>query len=201
MRHILLAVITCIAFAVCNQTVHAKDEIILTFPEAVIANAAKAVLPLKLDAHSKTLVGDITIIDIRDLDLTNGHLACHLHLAGNNLAFVTEIAGHEIKLKVGAVEIQFATVAEIRFDTKKQMLYIKPVVKDIAADGSGATGDIGQALVALLNGREFPIKIDKLQPIIAETGAKTITINSTIGNIAALPHALQLSLVPQISAQ
>lgn len=177
----------------------AKDEIILTLPESVIANAAKAILPLKVDANSNSIQGDITIINISNLELTNGHLACNLQLAGNNLAFVTEIAGHEIKLKVGAVEIEFATHAEIRFDAKKQTLFIKPVVKEISSGGD--KGDIGAALVALLNGRDFPVNMKNIDPIIAEAGAKTITINSQIADIAARKDIIELKLVPQISAK
>jgi len=201
MRHLFITVLTVSLLAANCLLASARDQITLTFPAGVIASAAKAVLPLKVDAHSKSIVGDITIIDIRDLALTEGHLACRLKLAGNNLALVTELAGHEIKLKVGALEVEFATVAEIRFDAKQQVLYIKPVIKDLATGSNAAAGDIGQALVALLNGREFPVKIDKLQPIIAEAGMKTITIRSTIGNIAALQDAVQLTLVPQISAR
>lgn len=200
MRHYFITALIFLFLISGTFSAYARDEITLTLPAGVITNAAKAVLPLKVDAHSKTIEGDITIIDIRNLVLTEGHLACSLKLAGNNLALVTELAGHEIKLKVGSLEVEFDTVAEIRFDAKQQILFVKPVVKDLATSGSGANGDIGQALVALLNGREFPIKIDKLQPIVAKAGIKTITINSTIGNIAALRDALELSLVPKIGA-
>jgi hypothetical protein len=192
---------TLLALSVSATPVVAKDFITLTLPETVIAKAAAAVLPLRIDAHSKSLEGDITIINISELQLTDNHLACRLHLAGKNLAFLTEIAGHEIRLKVGSVEIDFKTTAEIRFDTKKQILFIKPVIEDVSASGTGSNGDIGQALVALLNGREFPVSLQKLDPLIAKTGAKTITINTTIANIAAKPKFIQLSLVPEISAK
>ncbi|MGW8194551.1 MAG: hypothetical protein ACWGOX_09830 [Desulforhopalus sp.] len=196
---ILLLNILCVAAV--PPLALAEDYITLTLPQSVITKAAKAILPLKIDAHSKSVEGDITIINISDLNLTDNHLACRLHLAGNNLAFLTEIAGHEIRLKVGTVEIDFKANAAIRFDAQQQTLFIKPQVENIPGTTKGGSGDIGQALIALLNGREFPVTLQKLDPLIARTGAKTIIINSRIADIKAAPQIIRLSLAPQISAK
>lgn len=179
----------------------ATDTITLTLPESIIAQTTKALLPIKIDAHSKILDGDITIINISNLQLTKNHLSCRLHLAGNNLAFLTEIAGHEIRLKVGAVEVDFQTDAALRFDAAKQLLYLKPLVKDMTASGDGANDEIGKAILALLNGREFPVSMKKIAPIVAEAGAKTVTIDTKIEDIRAMPDLLTLKLTPLISAK
>lgn len=188
-------------FAAPAGAAPAEESITLTLPEVVIARAAQAVLPLRLDANSKSVQGDITIIAIDNLRLTDRHLACRLQLSGENLALVTEIAGHQIRLKVGAVTIDFSAIAELRFEAEKQTLYIRPVVQDVATIGSGANADIGQALVALLNGREFPLRLHQLDPLIAETGSNTITINTHITDIIARPAAIELRLQPEISAR
>lgn len=179
----------------------AEDYITLSLPESVIAEAVQAILPLKIDAHSDSIEGDITIISISGLQLSDNHLSCLLHLAGNNLAFLTEIAGHEIRLKVGSVEVEFKTRAAIRFDSKEQTLFIKPKMENLKGKDSASNADIGQALVALLNGREFPINLQKMDPLIARTGTKTVTINNRIADIKAAPKLIRLSLTPQISAQ
>jgi len=189
------------SFATLGSPTHAEDLITLSLPESVIAKAAVTVLPLRIDAHSKTIEGDITIIDISELQLTENHLACRLHLAGKNLTFLAEIAGHEIRLKVGAVDLDFKTNSAIRFDAKKQILFIKPVVKDVATSGGGSNADIGQALVAVLNDKEFPVTIQQLNPLIARTGSKTVTIATTIANIEAKPNSIQLSLRPAVTAR
>ncbi len=178
-----------------------EDFITLNLPETVIAKATTAILPLRIDAHSKSIEGDIDIIKISELRLTDNNLACRLHLVGNKLVLRTEFAGHDIKLKVGTVEIDFKTDAAIRFDAKKQTLFIKPIVKDISAGSTGAGADIGQVLIAVLNGREFPVKIQKLDPLIAKAGSETITINTTIANIEAKPQAIRLSLLPSVATQ
>ena len=200
---ILALLAFCLLFSLAGTAIQAKaqDVITLTLPESVIVKATQAILPLRIDAHSKSLQGDITIINISELQLTDNHLACRLHLAGSNLAFVTEVAGHEIKLKVGSVEVDFQTDAAIRFEVEKQTLFIKPMVKNIPTEGKKGNTDIGQALVALLNGKEFPITMQNLDPLIAKTGTKTITINTRITDIKAQPKAIGLSLIPAISAQ
>jgi hypothetical protein len=178
-----------------------QEVITLTLPESVIAKAFTAILPLPIDAHSKSLQGDITIKNISDLQLTDNQLACRLHLVGNNMAFVTELAGHEIKLKVGVVEVDFQTNATLRFDAAQQTLFIKPMVKNLAPRSKDANTDISQALVALLNAKEFPVTLQNLDPIIAKSGAKTIIINTRITDISARPKVISLSLVPLITAK
>ena len=60
-------------------------------------------------------------------------------------------------------------------------------------------GNIGEALLLLLNGREFPIELQDIEPIIAETSAKTITFQTRIIDIQSAPQQLQLKLAPTIS--
>ena len=196
-----LALITLFLFTSLPQQAAAEEPIRLSIPQSVITQVTRALLPIKIDTHSKSVAGDITIINISNLQLTNGHLACRLHLGGNNLALLTEIAGHEIRLKVGSIELDVSTNAALRFDVEKQILYIKPIIKNVAGSGSGANGEIGKALIAMLNGREFPINMQQLDPLVAEAGAKTVTIDTKIVNIEAKPKTIQLSLHPAISAK
>lgn len=183
------------------QQLLAAEPIRLTIPQSVITEVSRTLLPISINTHSKSIDGDITIINISNVKLTAGHLACRLHLAGTNLALLTEIAGHDIRLKVGSIELDVTTDAALRFDTKKQILYLKPVIKDVGAGGSGPNGEIGKALIAMLNGREFPINMQKLDPLVAQAGAKTVTINTQIVNIEAKPKMIQLSLKPVITAE
>lgn len=199
LAHTLLAV--WFAGFLVATTTFASDNITLNLPESVISEAVTAVLPLEVDATSKTLQGTITIISISDLQLSDDHLACRLHLAGDNLQFLTEMAGHEIRLKVGAVDIDFTTKARLRFDRAKQNLYIRPIIDDIQASQDASGGDIGHALVSLLNGKEFPVNVQDLDPLIANTGAKTLTITMEIADIQAHEDLLQLSLAPKIATR
>jgi len=190
-----------LTFSFFLKTVTANDQITLNLPEKVISQAISAMLPFEIDAHSENMQGKITIINISKLEITDQHLACRLHLAGSNLAFLTEIAGHEIKLKVGSVEIDFKANGALRFDRATQTLYIKPVVTDVAATGDGKNGEIGQALIALLNGREFPVTLQDIDPLIAEVGVKTVTITTRIADIQAKKDHFQFQLIPSITSK
>jgi len=200
-KFFLTLLLSLIIFATSSTLSSADDAISLNLPESVISRATKAVLPLTIDAHSKTIKGDIIIINISNLRLTRGHLACRLQLAGNNLAFVTEIAGHEINLKVGSVQLELDTNAAIRFDQKQQMLFLRPLLQDISKKQNTSNANISQALIAILNGREFPIRMQNIEPLIAKTGTKTLTINTRITDIKANQGFLQLKLLPTITAK
>lgn len=196
-----LTLVALVLFTSLPRQAAAEEPIRLTIPQSVITEVTRALLPIKIDTHSKSIDGDITIINISNLQLTAGHLACRLHLAGNNLALLTEIAGHEIRLKVGSIELDVSTDAALRFDAKQQILYIKPVVKNMAGNGNGTNEEIGKALIAMLNGREFPINMQQIDPLVADAGVKTVTIATNIVNIEAKPKSIQLSLHPLISAK
>ncbi|HSL40362.1 MAG TPA: hypothetical protein VK857_08325, partial [Desulforhopalus sp.] len=98
MNRIFATILLCLSLSCTRLAV--AEQITLILPERLIARAASAVLPLPIDARSKMIQGDITIIAIDDLRLTDRHIACRLQLAGDQLAVTTEIAGREIRLNV-----------------------------------------------------------------------------------------------------
>lgn len=173
----------------------------LSLPESVLAEALTAVLPLEYTAVSKSLQGNLRIIDISNLQLLDQQLSCRLHLAGNNLKIVTEIAEQKITLNVGSVELDFKTKASLRFDNAKQVLYITPVIEEVTSAKDDGGGDIANTIVQLINGQEFPVSVKDIDPIVAQTGAKTLTIATRIADIRSKEAWLQLFLEPQISAK
>ena len=61
-----------------------------------------------------------------------------------------------------------------------------------------AGDELGVLLIGLFNGREFPLAIDELQPIIADTGEKKLAIGMRIKNITIARKMLSLHLLPDI---
>ena len=177
------------------------ETITLNIPEKVLADTVKLALPLDIDAQSKSLRGTIRIISINNLQLGDKLISCRLHVAGNDLQIVSELAGHQINLKVGEIELDFDCNANLRFDAAKQILYIRPVVDKMQASGDAAQGELGQALVSLLNGREFPISMQDMEPLVAKTGSKTLIISMKFVNIQAKKNVLQFSLLPKVSSK
>lgn len=177
------------------------ETITLNLPESVLANAVKAALPLDVESQSKSLRGTIKILGISNLQLGDKILSCRLHVAGSNLQIVSELAGHQINLKVGEVELDFDCTARLRFDAAKQILYVKPVIDKVKTGKDDEQGDLGQALVSLMNGREFPVSMDEMEPLIARTGSKTLIITMKFVNIQARKDLLQFSLLPKITTR
>ena len=178
-----------------------NETITLNLPESVLAKAVQAALPLDVDAKSNSLRGTIRIISINNLQLGDKLISCRLHIAGNNLQIVSELAGHQINLKVGEIELDFDCNARMRFDAARQILYVRPIVDKMQASKDASQGELGQALVSLLNGREFPISMQDMEPLIARTGSKTLIITMKFGNIQARKDMLQFSLVPRVTSK
>lgn len=182
---------------------HASAEanmISLTIPETVLSQALDKTLPLAIDTNSGTLRGAITIVKINDLHIQEKGIACRIALKGDDMQLHTDIGGHSLKLKVGSLQLGLQCNAALRFDPGKQLLYVKPVISDLQANSSAAQGDVDAMLMALLNNREFPVKMKQMQPLIAETSGKTISINMNIAGVRTRPGLLQFDIYPQIES-
>ena len=172
------------------------DNIVLSLPESALAQTMAAVTPFSFNSASSTIQGTITVRGIDNLRLSNNQVRARLDLLGSNLEVVTNLAGQNLRVKVGEVALAADVLAELRFDGKRHILYVKPVV-DQSQDVSG--DEIGRSLVALLNGREFPVNMKDIEPFVAEVGGKTIAIATSVADIRALPKKLELSLTPRIT--
>lgn len=189
-----LVVPTCLFAAVAGD-----KTITLNLPESVLSQAIGEMLPLDIEPSSSDLKGSITIISIDDLKVSEQKISCRLKLSGKRLQILTELAGHQISLKVGEIELNFNCSTNLRFDRVRQILYIKPTINGISSAKPSNT-DIGSTLLPLLNGREYPITMRNLAPLIAETDNKTVAITMHISDIRAVNGALQLSITPQVSS-
>lgn len=177
-----------------------RDKTItLNLPEAVLSQAIGEMLPFDIDPASSSLRGSITIISIDDLRVTDQNISCRLKLSGKKLQIVTELSGHQISLKVGAIELVFNCSTKLRYDVARQTLFIRPIINDISSPKASNT-DIGGTLLPLLNGHEFPITMQDLAPLVAKTDDKTVAITMHISDIRAINGALQLSITPRVSS-
>ena len=172
--------------------------ITLTVPESILSQALDKSLPIAVDTDSSTLSGAITIVKISNLQLQEKGLSCRIALKGDDMHLNTEIGGHNIKLKVGSLQLGLQCNAALRFDPSKQVLFVKPVITDLQASSSAAQGDINAMLMAFLNNREFPVKMKQMEPLIAETSGKTINISMNIVDIHTQQGTLQFDIRPQI---
>lgn len=177
-----------------------KQEVItMNLPASVIKDAIHKTLPLDFKIQSNTLVGSVSIDKIDNLQFQRNKLSSHITLSGHKLNLVTSIAGHDLRMKIGSLTMNFQCDATIRFDVPSQTLYLKPVITELQSTDAPTT-DIASTIVLLFNNIEFPLQIEKLKPIVTDTGDKLLNISMNIASIELRPDSLLLSITPQIIA-
>ena len=176
-----------------------KQNIKMTLPDSVIKEAIHKILPLTFKLESSNLLGSVSIDKISNLRFQNNKLSSHITLSGHKLNLVTSIAGHNLRMNIGTVTMNFRCDATIRFDASNQTLYVKPVITEIESTGNQKT-DIAATIALLFNNREFPLQIEKLKPLITNTGDKLLNISMLISNMELRPASLLMSIEPRIVA-
>lgn len=184
------------------QPVHGEeknlDSIMLTIPESILVKAVKKTMPIQVNTGSENVDGSVTIQKINNLQLGEQHISGMVTVIGKDIQIKTTIAGQELRLKVGTITLDFNLLAETRYDEPSQTLYIKPTVSNLNQQDGQKAGELGALLITLFNGKEFPLSIDKLQPIIADTGSKKLAIEMQIADIRVSKDVLTLYLHPDI---
>ncbi len=197
---VLLAILLLSSFMPVLAASADKPTITLSIPEAVLAETIKKSLPIQFPEQSATLNGVIAINQIDRIKLAKQKLSAHLVVNGSDMRIKTAIAGHQIALNVGNVQLDFNIAASTRFDAASQTLFIIPQVSEMASDADQKGSEIAALLVSLFNGKEIPIVIDKLQPIITNAGSRQLAINMQVKDIAIEQGALVFSLLPDVKA-
>ena len=174
-----------------------KQNIKMTLPDSVIKEAIHKTLPLTFKLQSNNLLGSVSIDKISNLRFQNNKLSSHITLSGHKLNLVTSIAGHNLRMNIGTVTMNFRCDATIRFDALSQTLYVKPVITEIESTGNQKT-DIAASISLLFNNREFPLQIQKLNPLITNTGNKLLNISMLISDIELRPASLLVTIKPKI---
>lgn len=177
-----------------------KQDITLQLPEATLADVLTRMLPIQIDRPHEMIKGTLAIDKISRLKLDNNAVSALVSLTGHDLQVTTDIAGQQLRLNIGTVEMDCALSATLRYDRATQTLFITPQISTINSEGNANNGKAGALLAGLLNGREIPVTIDRLQPIVTNAGGKKVTIKLKLAEVAVVPHLLTLYLRPTITA-
>ncbi len=183
-----------LSFAASNQ-----QPITMSLPKSIIKEAIHKTLPVNFTLQSSTLLGSVSIDKIENLQFKDNKLSSHITLSGHKLNLITSIAGHDLRMKIGSITMNFQCDTSIRFDVPSQTLYLKPIITELNSTDTQKT-DIASTIVLLFNNRELPLQIEKLKPIMTGAGNKLLNISMDIANIELLPDSLLLSITPQIVA-
>ncbi|MGI9536709.1 MAG: hypothetical protein ACR2PB_06550 [Desulfocapsaceae bacterium] len=177
-----------------------SQPIQLSLPDTVVAEVVRKCLPFHVNQPSDSLAGKITVEKIENLTFKDGSLAASVAMTGRDVQLNSSIGGHQIRLNVGNVNLDFSLAAVMRFDQASQTLFIRPTVSGIDQQGT-QNKEVGELIAALFSDQEIPVPVDNLQPIITDIGTRELIINMSIEDIRLKPNTLDLLLTPKTSVK
>lgn len=197
-RPIITSFILILLTATCLSASQNKRAIAITIPNTLINEAIQKSLPLDFPIKSQTILGSLSIDAIKNMRLQKGKISSYIVLSGHNLNIVTSIAGHDLRAKLGSLTMGFQCDTSVRFDKKSQTLFIRPVATKLQSSNKAQT-EIASTIAQLFNNQEFPLKLEKLRPILTDTGNKLLNISMLIETLDLQPGTAHLQITPRIT--
>ncbi|MEJ2135413.1 MAG: hypothetical protein P8X86_09230 [Desulfofustis sp.] len=176
------------------------QPIVLSLPDTVVAEVVQQCLPLQINQPAETLAGLISVEKLEYLTFKDKSLTAAVTMRGQNVQLNTAIGGHQLRLNVGNVDLQFSLQAVTRFDKASQTLFIRPTVSELNQQGSQSQ-EVGTLVASLFNEQEFPLPLDNLQPIIADLGQRELSIDMIVEVIRLGPQTIAILLTPKTSVK
>ncbi len=197
-----LMLIALLLLALPTVSAHAEqsgnDAILLRLPESVIAAIVEQALPFDVNQESSSLAGSISVIDISNLTFKDGSVAAAVSMQGRDMQLNTSFGGHQVRLNVGSVDLNFDIATALRFDRDSQTLFIRPTVSGLDQQENN---EAGQLIVALFNDQEIPLPLDTIQPIITDIGSSELVIDTRVHDVIVKPGSIDILLEPKTSVR
>ena len=168
---------------------------IFTLKDATIYNRLSKVIRIKPD-DSFILFDEAIHITIKADESTlakNRVISGTITAKENNKPHKRPITFYLPILKKEALESAIYSAAAIGVQ------HIIPVITGVQSTDKQKT-EVASTLALLFNNREFPLKIEKLEPIVTETGNKLLNISMTLHRIDIQPDKVVLSIIPQLTS-
>ncbi len=175
----------------------AQKAITITLPDTVIEEMIQKTLPVNIPLKSQAILGSVSVDAIKNVQLGQDKITGKVTLTGHDIHLITNLLGHNLRMKIGSLTMSFLCDAVIRFDPKKQILFIKPTIKELHSSDQAKT-EAASLIAQLFNNQEFPLELNKLQPISADLGEKTLHITIHPHTILVKPGKIELATIPKI---
>ena len=194
--------IICIILICCQPAVAlaAPQPILLSLPESTVAHLIQQSLPFGVTQNSEALNGIISVEKIDNLDFKDGALTAEVMMSGRDVQLNTSVGGHQIKLNVGNVEIEFSLLAAVRFDRNSQTLFIRPQVTGHQQKGQ-QNKEVGELVMALFNNQEIPLSLASIEPIVTDLGTRELLIDLSVEEVMLNDNSAEILVSPQTSVK
>lgn len=204
MKHLLFSILLlCLtlnvpAIALAGQSGPQSKDIQITLPAEAILESLQSMIPIPVSTGKTDIKGQIFITSITSLGINNNIFSLKGIVQGNNLSMVTSIAGQDIRLKLGEVNLPVACDLKTRFDAARQILYVTPTFPTESTSPESASI---QPLFTAMGGKEYPITMNTLNLSNLSIGDRPIPLTMAPVKISGHNNILTLNLRPQRQKQ
>lgn len=177
-----------------------QQAVTITLPDNVLLQSLRNALPIPINSSSDSVRGVISIDTINDLQIHKDYIALQGLVTGKDLAVKANIAGQDLEINIGSVQLPLKCNILLRFDRKQKTLFITPKFNNPKQAQVGDPATALYPLLAALDGKEFPLQLNSIDPFNAKIGDRDIPIRLDAMNVTALENHLLMQLIPVVNA-
>jgi hypothetical protein len=171
----------------------------ISIPDEVLLRAIKEGLPIPIAAQSQYVQGDVIIQSLEKLQVRGKSIFLQGVVSGQNFTMNTTIAGKEISMNIGSVQLPVSCELFLRFDENKKVLFVTPHFPKPKSLYSADPADALLLLLSSLGEKEYPMELSSIQPILAKTGTRNIFIELEPVDIQTQDGLLLIKMRPRLS--
>jgi len=185
-----------ILFSVAPAQIKNIKELTVVVPAESIAKFIQPLLPYSINI-GKNFSGSFWVKSIENIKITKDRVSFSVHIYGKDIGYSAKIGKQTASFKVGNVNLRNNWEASLRYDKSKKKLYLKPHIEGPQNKVDFSQGDILiDTLLNALSDIEYPIDVNKIQPIAAELYDTELTIYMDISDIYTDNNKLFLEIIP-----
>jgi hypothetical protein len=171
-------------------------ELTVVVPEDSITKFIKPLLPYRIEI-GENFSGSFWVKSIEKIRINGDGISFSAHISGKDIGYTAKIGKRTANFKVGDVNLRNHWTASLRFDKNKKKLYIKPHVEGPQDKKDFSQGDIIlDTLFSALSDMEYPVDVNRIEPITAELYDTVLTIKMNISDIYAAGNKLFMEIIP-----
>ena len=172
------------------------NELTVVVPAESIAKFIQPLLPYSINI-GKNFSGSFWVKSIEDIKITRNRVSFSAHIYGKDIAYSAKIGKQTASFKVGNVNLRNHWQASFRFDKSQKKLYVNPHVDGPQDKKDFSQGDILiDTLFNALSDIEYPIDVNRIEPIATELYDTELTINTDISDVYADNNKLFIEIIP-----
>jgi len=182
------------SFAQTNQ----PNPVSIVVPEETIAASIGNLLPYEVPM-GKLFSGALWVQSIDNVKIGNNSVTFSVKIQGKDIEFSTKIGDQELRLTFGEANVFSNVEASFRYDKEKKVLFIKPQIREfVDKDKSGQAGEVLMPLLEGLSGIEYPVELDRLDPVKTRLHNVMLQIKFDILDINSKDGKLFVEIIPAV---